>query len=431
MLRQSAPLLAHGLVAHATAGGELRLANPAPAGAEIGRPKGIPYDLAMATILGIESTCDETAAAVVVDGQSVRSDVVATQVELHAKYRGVVPEIASRAHIENILPVLHEALETARVSLKDVDAISVAHRPGLIGSLLIGVTAAKTLAWALGKPLVGVDHVHGHLYSVALQPPAGEESAVGSRQSAVATDETGSANNPVADSPIARTPGPFSIQHSAFSIPPLFPAVGLVCSGGHTALYHLRSWLEVELIGATLDDAVGEAYDKVAAILQLGYPGGPILDQLAALGDPAAIKFPRSMLGRDSLDFSFSGLKTAVLYHVRGHQGKGRSAETLSAQEVRDVAAGFQAACIDVLFGKLRRAIAQRGARSVVIGGGVSANRGLRNALRAFPVPVYFPALRYCTDNAAMTAGLAHLLLEAGQSSGLDLDAITYSQFRR
>ncbi|HZN69778.1 MAG TPA: tRNA (adenosine(37)-N6)-threonylcarbamoyltransferase complex transferase subunit TsaD, partial [Tepidisphaeraceae bacterium] len=249
----------------------------------------------MPTILGIESTCDETAASVVADGWDVRSNVVATQVELHAKYRGVVPEIASRAHIENILPVVRESMSSASVDRHDIDAVAVAHRPGLIGSLLVGVTAAKTLAWALGKPLIGVDHVHAHLYSVVLE-----------------TNRT----------------------------PPM-PAVGLVVSGGHTALYHVGSWLDVELIGSTIDDAVGEAYDKVAAILGLGYPGGPILDKLAARGDPRAVKFPRTLLGRDSLDFSFSGLKTAVLYHVRGVPGRGEDvkevAPVLTAQQVADV----------------------------------------------------------------------------------------------
>src|SRR5438874_7992387 len=215
----------------------------------------------MPIILGIESTCDETGAAVVVDGVDVRSNVVASQVELHAKYRGVVPEIASRAHIENILPVLRESLEDAKMQLEDIDAVAVAHRPGLIGSLLIGVTAAKTLAWSLGKPLIGIDHVHAHLYSVTLE----------------------------------------SNQQ------PKFPAVGLVCSGGHTALYRVGSWTDVELIGSTIDDAVGEAYDKVAAILGLGYPGGPIIDKLAVDGDPKAVRFPRTMLDRESLDFSFSG----------------------------------------------------------------------------------------------------------------------------
>ena len=342
----------------------------------------------MPTILGIESTCDETAAAVVVDGWDVRSNVVATQVDLHAKYRGVVPEIASRAHIENILPVVRESMSSASVDRHDIDAVAVAHRPGLIGSLLVGVTAAKTLAWALGKPLIGVDHVHAHLYSVVLE-----------------TNRT----------------------------PPM-PAVGLVVSGGHTALYRVGSWLDVELIGSTIDDAVGEAYDKVAAILGLGYPGGPILDKLAARGDPRAVKFPRTLLGRDSLDFSFSGLKTAVLYHVRGVPGRGEDvkevAPVLTEQQVADVAASFQAACVDVIVEKLRRAIARLNARSVIVGGGVSANSGLREALNHLTVPAFVPPIRYCTDNAAMSAGLAHVYYGEGRFSGLDLDAVTHSQFR-
>jgi N6-L-threonylcarbamoyladenine synthase len=337
----------------------------------------------MATILGIESTCDETAAAVVEDGVRVRSNVIATQAELHAKYRGVVPEIASRAHVENICPVIQEALSAAGATFDDIDAIAVAYRPGLIGSLLIGVTAAKTLAWSLGKPLVGVDHVHAHLYSIVLDSGAP---------------------------------------------PPPMPAVGLVVSGGHTALYRLDSMLEVTLIGSTLDDAVGEAYDKVAAILNLGYPGGPILDDLAAAGDAEAVRFPRAMLERDSLDFSFSGIKTSVLYHVRGPVG--RAEVNLNDRQLRDLAASFQAACIAVLREKLRRAVKRISAKSVIVGGGVSSNRGLRLALADFGLPVFFPARQYCTDNAAMTAGLAHLLLQAGRTSPLDLDAVTFSQFK-
>jgi N6-L-threonylcarbamoyladenine synthase len=342
----------------------------------------------MPTILGIESTCDETAAAVVVDGHDVRSNVVASQAELHAKYRGVVPEIASRAHIENILPVLREAMSEASVGLDDVDAVAVAHRPGLIGSLLIGVTAAKTLAWAAGKPLVGVDHVHAHLYSVML-------------------------------------------EHND---PPPMPAVGLVVSGGHTALYRVGSWLDVELIGTTIDDAVGEAYDKVAAILGLGYPGGPVIDRLARDGDPRAVNFPRTLLARDSLDFSFSGLKTAVLYNVRGVPGRGEDVKAggpaqLSEQHLRDVAASFQAACVEVIVKKIHRAIQRVGARSVIVGGGVSANHGLREALEHLPVPARVPPLRYCTDNAAMSAGLADVYVREGRFSELDLDAITHSQF--
>lgn len=339
---------------------------------------------AMALILGIESTCDETAAAVVADGYRVLSNVVASQIELHAKYRGVVPEIASRAHIENILPVISDAVADAAVSLADLDAIAVTHRPGLIGSLLIGVTAAKTLALGLNKPLIAVDHVHAHLYSTVLQG----------------------------------------------NVTPPMPAVGLVVSGGHTALYHLTDLSNVRLIGSTIDDAVGEAYDKVASILGLGYPGGPVIDRLATTGNGTAVSFPRTMLGRKSLDFSFSGLKTAVLYHVRGYQGRERPVNTLSSQDVADVAASFQAACIDVLCRKLHRALTQTGGKSVMIGGGVSANCGLRQALSQLPVPVFFPDPAYCTDNAAMCAGLAHRGYVRGDFAALDLDAITYSQFR-
>jgi N6-L-threonylcarbamoyladenine synthase len=363
----------------------------------------------MARILAIESTCDETAAALVEDGYLVRSSIVASQAELHAKYRGVVPEIASRAHIENILPVIREAVASKDEGeskdegrrMKDekpsssfilppssFDAIAVAHRPGLIGSLLIGVTAAKTLAWALGKPLIGVDHVHAHLYSVVLET----------------------------------------------NVQPPLPAVGLVCSGGHTALYLVRSWTDVTLIGSTIDDAVGEAYDKVAAILGLGYPGGPIIDSLAAQGDPRAVHFPRSTLGRDSLDFSFSGLKTAVLYHVRGVPTKDgpriRDSQIAppTGQPLADICASFQAACIDVIGKKLNRAVEQTGAKSVIVGGGVSANLGLRAALEKLRLPSFVPPLKYCTDNAAMSGGLAHVLYEQGHVSDLSLDALTQSQ---
>lgn len=344
----------------------------------------------MPLILGIESTCDETAAAIVDRGRLVRSSVVASQVDLHAVFRGVVPEVASRAHVEHILPVIRQSLADAGTPLEKVDAIAVAYRPGLIGSLLIGVTAAKTLAWSLGKPLIGVDHVHAHLYSVML------------------------------DSPEAAPDPPF-------------PAVGLVCSGGHTALYRLNDWLDVARIGGTIDDAVGEAYDKVAAILGLPYPGGPVIDRLAADGDPQAIAFPRTLLERDSLDFSFSGLKTAVLYHVRGVPRRGESVKCGSrpaptGAELADIAASFQAACVDVLMEKLSRAARQIGAKGIIIGGGVSANRGLRAALGKQPMPVSLPPLRYCTDNAAMIAGLAHVLLAAGKTTGLDLDAVTSSE---
>ncbi len=368
-------------------------------------------------ILGIESTCDETAAAIVEDGVLVRSSVVASQAEIHARYRGVVPEIASRAHIENILPVIQDSLRQAGVDLQSIDGIAVTHRPGLIGSLLIGVTAAKTLAWSAGKPLIGVDHVQAHLYSVVLiDAEVLSDAGTRGRRDTEMEQVTASARHRV----IASAVSPAS---------PAFPAVGLAISGGHTALYELKSFTDIRLIGTTIDDAIGEAYDKVAFILGLGYPGGPIIDKLAATGDPQAIRFPRTLLTRDSLDFSFSGLKTSVLYHVKGKKGRERTAASLSPQEIANVAAGFQAACVDVVTTKLKRAIRAIGARGVIVGGGVSANRGLRDAISRFPVPAFFPDLQYCTDNAAMSAGLGYLKLSAGQTSEIDLDAITYSQF--
>ncbi|MEM8873127.1 MAG: tRNA (adenosine(37)-N6)-threonylcarbamoyltransferase complex transferase subunit TsaD [Planctomycetota bacterium] len=325
-------------------------------------------------ILGIESTCDETGAALVHDGR-VLSNVVASSAALHAAYGGVVPEIASRACVESIGPVVKEALGDH--AWEQVDAVAVAHRPGLIGSLLVGVSAAQALAWSLGKPLIGVDHVRAHLHSVTLD--------VGNVQ---------------------------------------LPAVGLVASGGHTSLYHVRDWHDITRLGGTIDDAVGEAYDKVAAILELGYPGGPLIDRLATNGDPAAVKFPRSMLGRDSLDFSFSGLKTAVLYHVRGAKGRERTVADLDERTIADTAASFQQAVIDTLLKKLERAMEQTGAQSVILGGGVSANRGLRAALPSLGVPVAMPKPAYCTDNAAMIAGLGEAMLAAGDIADLDLAAV-------
>lgn len=333
----------------------------------------------MTRILGIESTCDETAAAVVEDGRCVLGQAVASQVDLHAVYGGVVPEIASRAHIENLLPTLSAAVEEARVTLAEINAIAVAHRPGLIGCLVVGVTAAKTLSHALAKPLVAVDHVHAHLYSVRLD-----------------TD---------------------------VEVP--LPAVGLVVSGGHTSLYLVRDWDDVTPLGRTIDDAVGEAYDKVAAMLELGYPGGPIIDELAATGDATAFDLPRPTLGRESLDFSFSGLKTAVLYRVLGHKGRERTAADLSKQDIADACASFQQACVDVLVKKLKRAVKQTGAKSVIIGGGVSANRGLRRAVTTLSVPSFSPPMRYCTDNAAMVAGLGGFLLKRGHVADLSLEPAT------
>ncbi len=370
----------------------------------------------MTLILGLETSCDETAAAVVVDGYLVLSNVVAAQHKLHERYRGVVPEIASRAHLQNISPVIHEALTQADVTLDDIDAVAVGHRPGLIGSLLVGVSAAKTLAWATGKPLIGVDHVRAHLHAATLVTITGSDPVSTAPKKGISTF------NPPDHLPLA------------------FPALGLVVSGGHSSLYAMQSENDLTLIGSTIDDAVGEAYDKAAVILDIGYPGGPKLDKLAQQGDPATHDLPRSMLGPGSLDFSFSGLKTAVLYTVRGHpKGRGsaarfeRSAADLSDKQKADIAASFQAAAIDAVILKLQRAVTHmtdhgNAPRSLVIGGGVSANSLLRTRVvelgKKLNLAVRIPAFAYCLDNAAMIAGLAHARYTQNDLDTLDLPAI-------
>lgn len=358
----------------------------------------------MTLILGLETSCDETAAAVVADGVSVLSNVVASQHELHEPYRGVVPEIASRAHLERLNPVVREALHEADIDFAQVDAVAVGNRPGLIGSLLVAVSAAKALAWSLDKPLIGVDHVEAHLHAAFLaerRDSSGQRSEIRDQR---------------------------------------FPALGLVVSGGHTSLYELTAPTQLTLLGRTIDDAVGEAYDKAAVILDLGYPGGPMLDELAQTGDASACDLPRSLLEKDSLDFSFSGLKTALLYTVRGHpQGKGdkaafeRTADDLTDKQKRDLAASFQAAAVDALVIKMRRAVEQldiagRRPKTLIIGGGVSANSLLRRRCRELgdelDIPVHIPAMPYCVDNAAMIAGLAHEKLQRNEIDDLDLPAI-------
>jgi len=360
-----------------------------------------------AVILGIESSCDETACALVAGGREVLSNVVAEQIELHARFGGVVPEIASRAHIEAINPVVSEALAASGVGPADVDAVAVTNEPGLIGSLLVGLMAAKTLAWVWDVPLIGVNHVYAHAYAPAL----GAE-------------------------------------------PIEYPAVALVCSGGHTALYRCESPMELELLGSTMDDAAGEAFDKVASILRLGYPGGPAIDRAAERGNPRTVPFPRSLLAGASLDFSFSGIKTAVLYHVNGVPGSsgrsgprrgsrrrrgpasrrheaqpnaGKGIERFTEQEIADVAASFQAAVVDVLRIKLRRAARRVGPRTLVVGGGVAANSALRAAAarlaRKLDCTLRMPEPRFCVDNAAMTAGLAYHYLRAGRTDELSLAA--------
>ncbi|MCC6676262.1 MAG: tRNA (adenosine(37)-N6)-threonylcarbamoyltransferase complex transferase subunit TsaD [Phycisphaerales bacterium] len=342
-------------------------------------------------ILGLETSCDETAAAVVRDGREVLSSAVATQNELHAEYSGVVPEIASRAHVERILPVIRSAVELAGVKLAEVDAVAVGHRPGLIGSLLIGVSAAKALAWSLARPLVAVDHVHAHLYAGVLGR--------------------------------AEQPG--------------FPALGLVVSGGHTSLYSVRGWTGLERLGATIDDALGEAYDKAATILGIPYPGGPGLDRLAQAqgANDRAYDLPISRLGPGSLDFSFSGLKTAVLYAVRGvpdgPDGYARDHSALTAQAKADVAASFQRTVCRTVILKLERAMDRlagegRPVASLLTGGGVTANSRLRTELGAFArargLQLFLPPMGYCVDNAAMIAGLAHHLAREGRFADLTLE---------
>jgi N6-L-threonylcarbamoyladenine synthase len=331
-------------------------------------------------ILAIESSCDETAAAIVQDGRDVKASVIASSVDLHQKYGGVVPEIASRAHIESIYPVLQETLAQAGVAPEDIDAVAVANQPGLTVALVVGVTAAKTLAFMWDKPLVAVNHVHAHLQSAML--------------------------------------GQTELD---------LPAVALVVSGGHTSLYDCKSALELNLLGSTIDDAAGEAFDKVASILNLPYPGGPSIEKTARNGNPKATRFPRSMLAKDSLDFSFSGIKTAVLYHCCGQDMKGQNrVRDMSEQQVADIAASFQAAVIEVLVKKTQRAADRMGAKTLLLGGGVAANSALREGLQAMADTTGRTLLvaprKYCTDNAVMVASLAYYKYQAGLFADFTLE---------
>jgi len=330
-------------------------------------------------LLAIETTCDETGAAIL-EGPGVpviRSSVVASQIDLHGRFGGVVPEVAARAHVRQILPVIDEALKRAGVTLGEIEAVAVATRPGLVGALIVGLTAAKALALALGVPLVAVDHLEGHLYACQM----------------------------------------------AFPERQVYPCVGLVVSGGHTSLYECRGPIEASPLGGTIDDAAGEAFDKVASMLGLGYPGGPGIERAAAGGNPAAYAFPRPFLHDERLDFSFSGVKTAVLYAVKGQDGRGAGA--LSPAVVADVAASFQEAVADVLVGKARQALRKTGLRRIGVGGGVVANGRIRQRLAemagAEGVELFLPPMSLCTDNAAM-AGVAFEKLAAGQVAELTID---------
>ncbi|MBI3096902.1 MAG: tRNA (adenosine(37)-N6)-threonylcarbamoyltransferase complex transferase subunit TsaD [Planctomycetes bacterium] len=332
-------------------------------------------------ILGIESSCDETAASVVRDGHEILSSIVTSQVDRHRVFGGVVPEIACRLHTEAILGVIDAALADAGVRREDLDAVAVTHTPGLVGALLVGLSAAKTLSYLLDIPLIGVDHIQAHLYAATMA-------------------ERGA---------------------------PPYPAVGLVVSGGHTAVYDCRGPGRMTRLGKTIDDAAGEAFDKTAAILGLEYPGGPSIEKAARSGRADAIRFPRSDLGPGSLDFSFSGVKTAVLYHCKGRNA-GRSAPLKEGICIQDVAASFQEAVVEVLVDRTLAAAERLRANHILLGGGVACNTRLRERLRLGAdlagrvLHLAPPSL--CTDNAAMVAGLGYHRLKAGRVSSLRLDAV-------
>jgi N6-L-threonylcarbamoyladenine synthase len=324
-------------------------------------------------ILGIETSCDETAAAVVVRAREVRSSVVASQIDQHARYGGVVPEIASRAHVETLTPVIAQALVESGFADDEIDAVAATSGPGLVGSLLVGVSAAKALALVWDVPFVAVNHLEGHLYAAFLEEPDLD-----------------------------------------------LPLVVLLVSGGHTMLVHMEDHGRYRLLGSTIDDAAGEAFDKVARYLALGYPGGPLIDKLATQGDPQAIAFPRGMIDRDDErrhDFSFSGLKTAVVNHVRKHPDVATA----------DVAASFQEAVVDVLVTKARRAAQEVGAKGLCLGGGVAANSALRDrfaqACAEDGIRAFVPSRAMCTDNAAMIAAAGWWRLQSDGPSPLDTGA--------
>jgi N6-L-threonylcarbamoyladenine synthase len=332
-------------------------------------------------ILTIETTCDETAAAVIGDDLEVLGSVVASQDDLHRAYGGVVPEIASRAHMERILPVIDETLRRSGTGLSDLDAVAVANTPGLAGSLLVGLVSAKAICAATGLPLIAVNHLQAHVYACRIA--AGRD---------------------------------------------VFPCVGMIVSGGHSSLYRCRDALDFELLGATIDDAAGEAFDKVASMLGLPYPGGPAIQRAAQHGNPNAYRFPRALLNNpDVLDFSFSGLKTAVRYTIAGPGKPDFENLSLTGQEVADLAASFQEAAVDCLVGKAMLALEKTGMNTLCVGGGVAANSRFRDRLdqeaRQREVTLHMAPLRLCTDNAVMGA-IAVERLRAGCFESLELDVV-------
>lgn len=325
-------------------------------------------------LLTIETSCDETAAAVVRDGRQILSSVVSSQIAIHAEYGGVVPEIASRKHLELITPVINQALAEAGITISDIEGVGVTRGPGLLGALLVGVSAAKAIAMAREIPFVGIHHIEGHLLAPALEQELS------------------------------------------------FPFLGLVVSGGHTHLYLVEGVGRYTVLGRTIDDAAGEAFDKTANLLGLGYPGGALIDKLAANGNPQAISFPRPLLHDGSLNFSFSGLKTAVLTYLKKQQSIPRGAE------LDDLCASFQAAVCEVLSKKTAAALRQTGVKNLVVAGGVACNSGLRCAMqqlvKQYNLQLYFPSPSLCGDNAAMLAVAADTYLSAGYRDQLNLDAV-------
>lgn len=324
-------------------------------------------------ILGIETSCDETAAAVVTDGTTIRSSIVSSQMAVHHPYGGVVPELASRKHMEAIVPVVDEAISVSGIGAEEIQAVSVTRGPGLVGALLVGFCFAKAYAYARGLPWIGVNHLEGHINSVFLTPD-----------------------------------------------PPPFPFVALLASGGHTSVYHVTGHTVIECLGQTRDDAAGEAYDKVSKMLGLGYPGGGIIDSLAAEGDPERIRFPRARLD-DPYDFSFSGLKTAVSRYIQTHADH--------QDHIPDIAAGFQEAVVDVLAEKLILAAREKQCRHIAVVGGVAANRRLREKVRSDAdsegLSVHIPPIDLCGDNAAMIAAIGYHYLKQGVVAEMDSDAFS------
>jgi N6-L-threonylcarbamoyladenine synthase len=331
-------------------------------------------------ILGVESSCDETAAAVVRDGREILSSIISSQIELHRPFGGVFPELAAREHLEKIRPVVHEAIAAAGIEFKDLNAIAVTQGPGLIGSLLVGVSYAKALAWGLGIPVIGVNHIEGHVYSIVFENP-----------------------------------------------PVRYPALALIVSGGHTNLFYIPEEGKYKIVSRTRDDAAGEAFDKVGKMLGLSYPGGPVIEKIAKTGDPAKIRFPIAKISDGRPDFSFSGLKTAVSRYIRENGITPAQSDETPDQQIKDIAASFQATVVKSLMINVEKLAIELRPQTLIVAGGVACNGALREAAEAFGakmnLPVYFPSKHLSTDNAAMITAAGHFHLKSGERSDLQMTA--------